>query len=70
MALPIIIPGRDVEGHERNVFLGGEQTIRRYRPVVQFESTVKGAIFLAVAALGGHGSDIITTGLLLLAARF
>ena len=26
----------DVEGHERNVFLGGEQTIRRYRPVVQF----------------------------------
>ena len=30
----------DVEGHERNVFLGGEQTIRRYRPVVQFESTV------------------------------
>ena len=30
----------DVEGHELNVFLGGEQTIRRYRPVVQFESTV------------------------------
>jgi FkbM family methyltransferase len=30
----------DVEGHERNVFLGGEQTLRRYRPVVQFESTV------------------------------
>ena len=30
----------DVEGHERNVFLGGEQTIQRYRPVVQFESTV------------------------------
>jgi FkbM family methyltransferase len=30
----------DVEGHERDVFLGGEQTIRRYRPVVQFESTV------------------------------
>jgi O-antigen ligase len=30
----------DVEGHERNVFLGGAQTIRRYRPVVQFESTV------------------------------
>ena len=30
----------DVEGHERNVFLGGERTIRRYRPVVQFESTV------------------------------
>ena len=30
----------DVEGHERNVFLGGEQTIRRHRPVVQFESTV------------------------------
>jgi FkbM family methyltransferase len=29
----------DVEGHEYNVFLGGEQTIRRYRPVVQFEST-------------------------------
>jgi len=30
----------DVEGHELNVFLGGEQTIQRYRPVVQFESTV------------------------------
>jgi FkbM family methyltransferase len=30
----------DVEGHELNVFLGGERTIRRYRPVVQFESTV------------------------------
>ena len=30
----------DVEGHERNVFLGGEHTIRRHRPVVQFESTV------------------------------
>jgi FkbM family methyltransferase len=30
----------DVEGHELKVFLGGEQTIRRHRPVVQFESTV------------------------------
>ncbi|SHH40465.1 FkbM family methyltransferase [Bradyrhizobium erythrophlei] len=30
----------DVEGHELNVFLGGAQTIRRHRPVVQFESTV------------------------------
>jgi FkbM family methyltransferase len=30
----------DVEGHELSVFLGGERTIRRYRPVVQFESTV------------------------------
>jgi FkbM family methyltransferase len=30
----------DVEGHELNVFLGGEQTLRRHRPVVQFESTV------------------------------
>jgi hypothetical protein len=29
-----------VEGHECKVLLGGEQTIRRYRPVVQFESTV------------------------------
>jgi FkbM family methyltransferase len=27
----------DVEGHELNAFLGGEQTIRRHRPVVQFE---------------------------------
>lgn len=26
----------DVEGHELNVFLGGEQTIRLHRPVVQF----------------------------------
>jgi FkbM family methyltransferase len=30
----------DVEGHERSVFRGGERTIRRDRPVVQFESTV------------------------------
>ena len=31
----------DVEGHERKVVFGhGEQTIRRHRPVVQFESTV------------------------------
>jgi FkbM family methyltransferase len=30
----------DVEGHELNVFLGGERTLRRHRPVVQFESTV------------------------------
>jgi FkbM family methyltransferase len=30
----------DVEGHELNVFLGGEQTLRRHRPIVQFESTV------------------------------
>ena len=30
----------DVEGHESNVFRGGEQTLRRFRPVVQFESTV------------------------------
>ena len=30
----------DVEGHERKVFEGGKQTLRRFRPVVQFESTV------------------------------
>lgn len=30
----------DVEGHERSVFLGGTETLRRHRPVVQFESTV------------------------------
>jgi FkbM family methyltransferase len=30
----------DVEGHELSVFMGGAQTIRRHRPVVQFESTV------------------------------
>lgn len=30
----------DVEGHELDVFLGGEEIIRRHRPVVQFESTV------------------------------
>jgi FkbM family methyltransferase len=38
----------DVEGHERNVFLGGEQTIRRHRPVVQFESTVTEAATLEI----------------------
>jgi FkbM family methyltransferase len=30
----------DVEGHELEVFLGGNQTIRLHRPVVQFESSV------------------------------
>lgn len=30
----------DVEGHERSVFSGGENTLRRFRPVVQFESSV------------------------------
>jgi len=33
----------DVEGHERSVFRGGEETLRRVRPVVQFESTVDDA---------------------------
>jgi FkbM family methyltransferase len=33
----------DVEGHERSVFHGGEETLRRVRPVVQFESTVDDA---------------------------
>ena len=33
----------DVEGHERSVFLGGENTLRRFRPVVQFESSVDDA---------------------------
>jgi FkbM family methyltransferase len=28
----------DVEGHELNVFLDAEQTIRRYRPIIQFEA--------------------------------
>lgn len=30
----------DVEGHELAAFSGGAETIRNYRPVVQFESTV------------------------------
>lgn len=30
----------DVEGHELKVFLGGHDTIRRLRPIVQFESSV------------------------------
>ena len=49
----------DVEGHERKVFLGGEQTIRRHRPVVQFESTVTDAatsdIFRFFGGLGYSG---------------
>jgi FkbM family methyltransferase len=28
----------DVEGHEHQVFLGAEETIRKHRPVVQFEA--------------------------------
>lgn len=30
----------DVEGHEIKAFSGGAQTIQKYRPLVQFESTV------------------------------
>jgi len=33
----------DVEGHELRVFHGGVKTLRRYRPVVQFESMSSGA---------------------------
>lgn len=49
----------DVEGHELEVFLGGEEIIRRYRPVVQFESTVTDtrteAIFEFFRRLGYSG---------------
>jgi FkbM family methyltransferase len=36
----------DVEGHEQQVFLGAESTIRRHRPVVQFESVAEEAPLL------------------------
>lgn len=29
----------DVEGHEHEVFIGGESMIRRFRPIIQFEAT-------------------------------
>ncbi len=47
----------DVEGHELNVFLGAEQTIRKFRPVVQFEATApEGArLFEFFRALGYSG---------------
>jgi FkbM family methyltransferase len=49
----------DVEGHELDVFSGGEQTIGRHRPVVQFESTVTdqrtGEIFQFFRDLGYSG---------------
>lgn len=32
----------DVEGHEHAVFAGAEETLRRHRPVVQFESAATG----------------------------
>ena len=53
----------DVEGHERKVFLGGEQTIRRHRPVVQFESTVTDA---ATAEIFGFFRGLGYSGVMLL----
>jgi FkbM family methyltransferase len=47
----------DVEGHELNVFTGAEQTIRRYRPVVQFEAILAdaGDVFDFFRSLGYSG---------------
>jgi FkbM family methyltransferase len=49
----------DVEGHERSVFRGGEKLLQRFRPVVQFESSVDDAqtlqIFQFFRGLGYSG---------------
>lgn len=51
----------DVEGHEHDVFCGAEQTIRRYRPVVQFEATPEEAqgVFDFFIGLGYSGVMIM-----------
>jgi O-antigen ligase len=57
----------DVEGHERNVFLGGERTIRRHRPVVQFESTVTDD---TTSEIFRFFSDLGYSGVMLLGGKY
>jgi O-antigen ligase len=57
----------DVEGHERNVFLGGEGTIRRHRPVVQFESTVTDD---TTSEIFRFFSDLGYSGVMLLGGKY
>ena len=57
----------DVEEHERSVFRGGEQMLRRYRPVVQFESTAGGEQTLHIFQFF---RDLGYSGVLLLGDRY
>jgi FkbM family methyltransferase len=57
----------DVEEHERSVFRGGEQRLRRYRPVVQFESTAGGEQTLQIFQFF---RDLGYSGVLLLGDRY
>jgi len=57
----------DVEGHERSVFHGGEETLRRARPVVQFESTVDDA---QTSQIFRFFRDLGYSGVLMLGDRY
>ena len=57
----------DVEEHERSVFRGGEQMLRRHRPVVQFESTAGGEQTLQIFQFF---RDLGYSGVLLLGDRY
>lgn len=57
----------DVEEHERSVFRGGEQMLRRHRPVVQFESTSGGEQTLQIFQFF---RDLGYSGVLLLGDRY
>jgi FkbM family methyltransferase len=55
----------DVEGHEHQVFLGAEKTIRKHRPVVQFE-----AIAAEAPDLFSFFLDLGYSGVMLLGDRY
>ncbi|WP_439369541.1 FkbM family methyltransferase [Bradyrhizobium sp. DASA03120] len=55
----------DVEGHELNVFRGGEHLIRRFSPVVQFESMLG-----EIAPLLEFFSDLGYLGIMFLGKRY
>ena len=55
----------DVEGHEHQVFLGAEETIRKHRPVVQFE-----AIAAETPDLFSFFLDLGYSGVMLLGDRY
>ncbi len=55
----------DVEGHEQQVFIGAELTIRKHRPVVQFE-----AVAAQTSELFSFFSKLGYSGILLLGERY
>ena len=52
----------DVEGHEQQVFIGAEQTIRRHRPVIQFEAVATEAPALFSFFLNHGYSGVMLLG--------